>query len=199
MSDDTSGGLAKHQVVSREQWAAARAAFLKKEKEFTRLGDELSRERRALPWEKVEKTYAFEGPKGRESLADLFAGRSQLVVYHFMFSPENEAGCPHCSFWADHYDGMVAHLAQRDTTFVAVSRAPLARIEAFRKRMGWHFKWVSSGETDFNYDYQASFRPEDIAAGTAVYNYAPLGSNMADREGISVFYKDPRGVLFHTY
>jgi predicted dithiol-disulfide oxidoreductase (DUF899 family) len=188
-----------HPVVSPEQWLAARTALLQKEKEFTRLRDELSLQRRALPWEKVEKSYVFDGPQGQERLADLFQGRSQLVVYHFMFSDANEAGCPHCSFWADHYDGMVAHLAHRDVTFVAVSRAKLPKIEAFKQRMGWRFTWVSSGQTDFNYDYQASFRPEDITSGAAVYNYAPLNAKMADREGISVFYKDAGGTVYHTY
>jgi predicted dithiol-disulfide oxidoreductase (DUF899 family) len=199
MTDETSSALAQHPVVSREQWLAARTAFLRKEKEFSRLRDELSQARRDLPWEKVAKAYAFDGPTGRESLAQLFAGRSQLVVYHFMFNDANEAGCPHCSFWADHYDGMVAHLAHRDTTFVVVSRASLAKIEAFKQRMGWRFKWVSAGQTDFNYDFHASFRPEDIKAGAALYNYAPVTANMVEREGISVFYRDAAGSVFHTY
>ena len=199
MTNDATSDLAQHPVVSREQWLAARTALLRQEKEFTRQREALARQRRALPWEKVEKAYRFEGPAGRESLADLFAGRSQLVVVHFMFSPANEAGCAHCSFWADHYDGMAAHLAHRDVSFVVVSRAPLPKIEAFRQRMGWHFKWVSAGDTDFNYDYQASFRPEDIKAGTANYNYAPVTANMADREGVSVFYRDAAGAVYHTY
>jgi len=199
MTDDTSSAPAHHPVVAHEQWLAARTAFLTREKEFSRLRDELSQARRDLPWEKVEKAYAFDGPDGRESLAQLFAGRSQLIVYHFMFNDASEAGCPHCSFWADHYDGMVAHLAQRDTTFVVVSRASLARIEAFKRRMGWQFKWVSAGQTDFNFDFHASFRPEDIKAGAAVYNYAPVKANMAEREGISVFYRDPSGGVYHTY
>jgi predicted dithiol-disulfide oxidoreductase (DUF899 family) len=191
--------IPNHPVVSHDQWLAARKAFLAKEKEFSRQREDLARQRRELPWETVEKTYAFEGPSGRESLADLFGKKSQLVVYHFMFNPEATAGCPHCSFWADHYDGMPVHLAQRDVSFVVISRAPLATLEAFKKRMGWRFKWLSSGDTDFNYDLQASFRPEDIRAGKAVYNYAPVTADMADREGISVFYKDPSGALFHTY
>ncbi len=199
MTNETGSDLAHHPVVSREQWLAARTALLRKEKDFTQLREELARQRRDLPWERVEKAYVFDGPDGQESLAELFAGRSQLVVYHFMFSAANEAGCAHCSFWADHYDGMAVHLAHRDVSFVAVSRAPLAKIEAFKRRMGWRFKWVSSGETDFNYDYQASFRPEDITAGTAVYNYAPLTANMADREGISVFFRDAGGAVYHTY
>jgi len=199
MANDTDAGLAQHAVVSHEQWLAARKTLLEQEKEFNRLRDDLSRRRRELPWEKVEKAYAFDAPGGRRSLADLFGTRSQLVVYHFMFSAANESGCAHCSFWADHYDGMLPHLAQRDVSFVAVSRAPLAKIEAFKQRMGWRFPWVSSGETDFNFDYQASFRPQDIEAGRAMYNYVPVASKMADREGISVFYKDPAGAVFHTY
>jgi len=191
--------ISNHPVVSHEEWLSARKAFLAKEKAFSRAREDLARERRSLPWEKVEKRYVFEGPNGRESLADLFGKKSQLVVYHFMFNPEATAGCPHCSFWADHYDGMPVHLAQRDVSFVVISRAGLDTLEAFKKRMGWRFKWVSSGGTDFNYDFQASFRPEDIRAGKAVYNYAPITENMADREGISVFYKDPAGAIYHTY
>jgi predicted dithiol-disulfide oxidoreductase (DUF899 family) len=195
----TSGGIGNHRVVSREEWLAARTAFLAKEKEFTRLRDELSRQRRELPWEKVDKAYAFEGPNGKQTLAELFGTKSQLVVYHFMFGPDDKEGCPHCSFWADHYDGMVPHLNQRDVSFVAISRAPLAKIEPFKKRMGWRFAWLSSGQTDFNYDYQASFRPEAIKSGTVFYNYATSKMNMTDREGISVFYKDGSGAVFHTY
>ena len=199
MASDGTSGLEGHKVVSREEWLAARQAFLAKEKEFTQARDELSRQRRALPWVKVEKPYVFDGPEGKETLAQLFKGRSQLVVYHFMFGPGAEAGCPHCSFWADHYDGMGIHLNHRDVTFVAISRAPLASIEAFRKRMGWRFKWVSSGATDFNYDFHASFRPEDVKSGRALYNYQPMTANMADREGISVLYRDGSGAVFHTY
>ncbi len=188
-----------HRVVSRAEWLTARTAFLSKEKEFTRLRDELSRERRALPWVKVDKAYVFDGPSGPETLADLFGGRSQLVVYHFMFSPEWDEGCPHCSFWADHYDGIGLHLPHRDATLVVVSRAPLARIEAFRKRMGWAFKWVSSSRNDFNYDYQASFTPEAIKSGAVFYNYEKTKMNMSDREGVSVFYRNGSGAVFHTY
>ncbi len=188
-----------HRVVSRAEWLTARTAFLAKEKEFTRLRDELSRERRALPWVKVDKAYVFDGPSGPETLADLFGGRSQLVVYHFMFSPEWDEGCPHCSFWADHYDGIGLHLPHRDATLVVVSRAPLARIEAFRKRMGWAFKWVSSSRNDFNYDYQASFTPEAIKSGAVFYNYEKTKMNMSDREGVSVFYRNGSGAVFHTY
>ena len=191
--------LANHPVVSPDQWLAARTALLAKEKAFTRARDELNRERRALPWERVEKTYVFEGPSARETLAELFAGRSQLIVYHFMFQPEWTEGCKHCSFWADHYDGPGTHLNHRDVTFVAVSRAPLARIAAFKQRMGWRFKWVSAAGTDFNYDYHVSFTPEEVRRGAASYNYAIGDPGMSDREGLSVFYKDSAGAVFHTY
>ncbi len=192
-------GSRRHTVVSPKEWIKARKSLLVKEKEFTRKREELARKRRELPWVKVERDYIFEGPKGTQSLADLFEGRSQLVVYHFMFGPESAEGCPHCSFWADHYDGMGIHLNHRDVTFVAISRAPLEKLAAFKERMGWGFTWVSSGRTDFNYDFQASFRPEEIADGKAIYNYAKLSMKMKDREGISVFYKDEQGAIYHTY
>lgn len=198
MSNDSSG-IKNHQVVSHEEWLAARTAFLAKEKEFTRLRDELSRQRRELPWERVEKPYVFDGPRGKETLADLFDGKSQLIVYHFMFAPDWDEGCPHCSFWADNYSGMVVHLKHRDASFVAVSRAPLGKLEAFRKRMGWNFKWVSSFGNDFNYAFQASFTPEQIRSGAVYYNYAKAAMDMTDREGASVFYKDKSGAIFHTY
>ena len=191
--------IRNHRVVSHEEWLAARTAFLAKEKEFTRLRDELSRERRDLPWERVDKTYVFDSPDGQRTLADLFGARSQLVVYHFMFSPSQEAGCKHCSFWADNFDGLDVHLRHRDVSFVAISRAPIDRLEAFRQRMGWTFTWVSSGQTDFNYDFQASFTPEQIKSGSIYYNFRHSAMDMADREGVSVFYKDPRGAIFHTY
>ena len=158
-------------VVSRDEWLAARKQHLKKEKEFTRLRDKLSAERRELPWVKVEKNYVFDGPGGKETLADLFDGRSQLIVYHFMFGPEWEQGCPSCSFLSDHIDGSVVHLAHRDVTFVVVSRAPLPKIEAFKKRMGWRFKWVSSYGNDFNFDYHVSFTKDELAKGKVYYNY----------------------------
>jgi len=199
MTHEGAGDLKGHPVVSREEWLSARTAFLAKEKEFTRLRDDLSRQRRALPWVKVEKSYVFEGPKGKETLADLFGKRSQLVVYHFMFNPDGNEGCKHCSFWADNFNGIDVHLAHRDVSFVAISRAPLPKIEAFRKRMGWSFKWVSSFKSDFNYDYQASFTPDAIQSGTVFYNYAKTQMNMSDREGASVFYKDPSGAVFHSY
>ena len=199
MATNAPSALEAHPVVSHDAWLAARTALLAKEKEFTRLRDELSRERRALPWEKVDKEYVFEGPRGKQTLADLFERRSQLVVYHFMFNPEADEGCKHCSFWADNFNGIGAHLNHRDVSFVAVSRAPLAKIERFKRRMGWGFTWVSSAPNDFNYDYQVSFTPEQIRSGTMIYNYAPLDMDIADREGVSVFYRDPRGAVYHTY
>ena len=192
------GGIENHPVVSHEEWLKARIAFLAKEKEFTRLRDEVSRLRRELPWERVDKSYTFDGPAGEETLADLFENRSQLIVYHFMFSPDWSEGCPHCSFWADNFNGIGVHLNHRDATFVAVSRAPLAKLDPFKKRMGWSFKWVSSGRTDFNYDYQVSFRPAEVKEGAAFYNYA-MSKVPPDREGVSVFYQDGRGAVFHTY
>jgi len=191
--------MVKHDVVSLEQWIAARTAFLEKEKHFTRLRDELSRQRRELPWERVEKAYEFEGPHGTVTLAELFGKRRQLVVYHFMFSPTQDSGCKHCSFWADNFNGAPIHLAHRDISFVAISRAPLSKIDAFKRRMGWSFTWVSSGDSDFNYDYQASFRPEDIASGDVFFNYRYEKMDMRDREGVSVFYKDDDGAIYHTY
>jgi predicted dithiol-disulfide oxidoreductase (DUF899 family) len=188
-----------NKVVSREEWLAARKAFLAEEKKFTKLRDELSRKRRELPWVKVDKNYVFEGPSGKESLAELFGKRSQLLVYHFMFNPAASAGCPHCSFWADNFNGIGVHLEQRDVSFVAISRAPLAKIEAFKKRMGWGFKWLSSAANDFNFDYGVSFTPEQLKIGTAVYNYTKVESDSPDREGISAFFKDAKGVVHHTY
>jgi len=191
--------LKAHRVVSREEWLAERTALLALEKNFSRQREELARQRRALPWVRVEKIYTFEGRNGPASLADLFASRSQLVVYHFMFKPEASAGCAHCSFWADHYSAAIPHLQHRDVTLVAISRASLAQIEAFRQRMGWSFNWVSSGGTDFNYDFQASFSPAQLASGEVFYNYAKSAAGPADREGISVFYRDDAGNVFHTY
>jgi predicted dithiol-disulfide oxidoreductase (DUF899 family) len=188
-----------HRVVSHEEWLEARTAFLAKEKEFTRMRDDIARRRRELPWERVGKPYEFDTPRGKRTLSDLFAGRSQLVVYHFMFAPDWEEGCPHCSFWADNFDRIGIHLAHRDVTFLAVSRAPLAKIEAFEKRMGWTFEWVSSDDGDFNYDYQASFRPADLQKGRVFYNYKSQEMEIGDREGISAFYKDADGAVFHTY
>src|SRR5262249_50646477 len=189
----------KHEVVSRQDWITARKALLKTEKEFTHMRERLAEERRALPWEKLEKEYVFESEKGKETLADLFGKKSQLVIYQFMFAPEWEEGCPHCSFWADHYDAMLPHLNARDVSFVLVSLAPLNKIQRFKGRMGWRFKWVSSAQTDYNYDFQASFRPEDIARKEVFYNYQTVDMPLTDREGISVFCKDADGSIFHTY
>jgi len=189
----------RRKAVSHEQWIAARKQLLRKEKAFTHLRDRLSAQRRALPWEHVEKEYVFEGSDGKETLADLFDGRSQLVVYHFMYPPQWDAGCPSCSFWADNFDHNIVHLAHRDVTMVAISRAPYRKLAAYRKRMGWHFKWMSSHGNDFNFDYQVSFRPEQLAKGRAVYNYKIQDPGVSDREGASVFYKGPKGAVFHTY
>ncbi len=188
-----------HPIVSHDEWMKARIDLLAKEKEFTRQRDELSRERRALPWEKVEKHYVFDGPDGEKTLVDLFAGRSQLIVYHFMFAPEWDEPCESCSFWADSFNGIPLHLNQRDITFTAISRAALDKLEAFKGRMGWSFPWVSSGRTDFNLDYQASFTPAEVEAKSAFFNYRQTDPFVSDREGISVFTKDKRGEVFHTY
>ena len=190
--------MTEHEVVQHDEWIEARKALLAKEKEFTRRRDELSRQRRELPWEAVDKEYVFDGPDGKQTLAELFDGRSQLVVYHFMFGPDDEVGCAHCSFWADSFDTNVVHLNARDVTFVAVSRAPLAKLVPYKERLGWSFKWVSSSETDFNFDYAVSFTPEQQASG-AFYNYRTEPVNGSEREGVSVFYKDESGSVFHTY
>lgn len=186
-------------VVPQAEWLAARKELLSKEKEFSRLRDELSRKRRELPWEQVEKQYVFDGPGGKETLADLFGGRSQLIVYHFMFGPGWEEGCPSCSLLSDHIDGSVVHLAARDVRLVVVSRAPLAQIEAFKKRMGWRFKWVSSNGNAFNRDYHVSFTKEEMAKGEMTYNYATQKFPSEEGPGASVFYKDTAGDIFHTY
>jgi predicted dithiol-disulfide oxidoreductase (DUF899 family) len=185
-------------VVSRNEWLAARKQFLAKEKEFSRQRDELSRLRRELPWERVEKEYVFEGANGTEKLGDLFDGRSQLLVYHFMFGPGWKEGCPSCSFLADAFDSFGIHLAQRDTTFVAVSRATLPEIEAFKKRMGWKFKWVSSNGSDFNYDYNVSFTNEQVSGGKPNYNYETIPAYGEEVPGASAFIKKD-GNVFHTY
>ena len=188
-----------HEVVSKEQWLEARKALLAREKEFTRQRDELSRSRRELPWEKVEKKYVFEGPKGSQPLADLFDGRSQLLVYHFMLGPGWAEGCKGCSFLADHFDGTVVHLAHRDVTLVAASLAPLPEIEAFKKRMGWRFPWVSSNGGDFNFDFQVSFVGGERVNGKVYYNYDMREFPSDEAPGLSVFYKDKTGEIFHTY
>jgi predicted dithiol-disulfide oxidoreductase (DUF899 family) len=188
----------QHRVVSEDAWVAARTALLAKEKEFTHLRDQLSQQRRDLPWRAVAKDYTFEGPNGRQTLRDLFDGRSQLVVYHFMFDPSWDAGCEHCSFWADSFDGGIVHLNQRDVSMLAVSRAPYDKIAAYRQRMGWSFTWLSSSDSDFTRDFHVSFTPEEMAGGTAFYNYRLQDPHMADREGLSVFCTDGDSI-FHTY
>jgi predicted dithiol-disulfide oxidoreductase (DUF899 family) len=187
-----------HAIVSRDQWLAARKALLEREKELTRLGDQVARERRALPWVRMEKNYLFDTPDGRRPLADLFDGRHQLLMQHFMLAPGWEQGCKSCSYMADHTDPTLVHLAERGVAFVAVSRAPLSEIERFRKRMGWQFKWVSSYGTDFNHDFGVSFTADEMARGEADYNFGgkPPGEEMP---GVSAFYKDDAGEVFHTY
>ena len=188
-----------HKVVSDAEWIAARKEYLAKEKEFTRQRDEISRQRRELPWVEVRKEYLFDGPNGKETLADLFAGRGQLIVQHFMMGPGWAEGCPFCSFLSDNIDGSLPHLAQRDTTLVVVSRAPLPEVEAFKKRMGWRFKWVSSYGSDFNYDYHVSFTEEEKAKGEVYYNYASRPFMSDELPGISVFARNEAGRVFHTY
>jgi predicted dithiol-disulfide oxidoreductase (DUF899 family) len=188
-----------NQVVSHEQWLKARVELLAAEKEFTRQRDALTRRRRAMPWERVEKSYRFEGPNGALSLGDLFDGCTQLIVYHFMFAPDWEEGCKSCSFWADNFNGIPVHLNHRDVTFTAISRAPFAKIDAYKKRMGWSFPWVSSHGGDFNFDYHVSFTPEEIDAGKAYYNYGVRPNDVSDEQGISVFCKNESGEIFHTY
>jgi predicted dithiol-disulfide oxidoreductase (DUF899 family) len=188
-----------HKIVSRDAWTAARQELLAKEKEFTRLRDQLSRQRRELPWERVEKDYVFDGRGGRKSLAELFDGREQLVVFHFMFDPSWDEGCKSCSFWADNLDGVVVHLNHRNVSFVAISRAPSSKLEAYKQRMGWHFPWLSSAGNDFNFDYRVSFRPEELATGEVTYNYRPQKTSMSELPGLSVFCRDAGGGIFHTY
>lgn len=186
----------KHQIVSSAEWEKARKALLVREKELTRARDALSQARRDLPWERVEKRYVFDAPGGEETLAELFGGRSQLLVYHFMFAPEWAAGCKSCSFWADNLERNVLHLAHRDTTLLAISRAPVDKLLAFQKRFGWTFKWVSSGRNEFNYDYRVSFKADQA---DQIYNFAPKTSKTSDLPGISVFYRDEDGTLYRTY
>lgn len=192
--------MSANTVVSRAEWIEARKKLLSTEKEFTRLRDKLGRQTRDLPWVRVEKDYVFDGPDGRESLADLFGTNSQLIVYHFMFDPDWQEGCTACSFMADHFDPLIVHLNQRDVTMLAVSRAPLPKLEAFRRRMGWRFKWVSSQENEFNWDYHVSFTQDQVERGEIRYNYQTetrfLGTELP---GLSVFFKDGNGRIFHTY
>lgn len=191
----------KHTVVNRQEWIEAQKAHLKKEKELMRQADQLKEELRALPWVKVDKAYTFQGKNGKVSLADLFGNNSQLIVYHFMFAPGWEEGCIGCSFLSDHVDGGLIHLENHDVSFAAISRAPYPEIQAYKKRMEWQFNWVSSFETSFNYDFNVSFTPEQLQNKTAMYNFVPVaeGEEMEEQHGISVFYKDDSGDIFHTY
>ncbi|HSW05018.1 DUF899 domain-containing protein [Aquabacterium sp.] len=186
-------------IVSRDRWLAERKTLLAREKELTRLHDQIAHERRALPWVRIEKPYVFDGPAGRRTLAELFEGRRQLVVQHFMFAPGWEQGCPSCSYMADHIDGATAHLAQRELTLAVVSRAPLADIERFRQRMGWRFTWVSSFGSEFNHDFGVNFTLEELAQGEVDYNYTRQAFPVEEAPGISVFCKDDAGDVFHTY
>jgi predicted dithiol-disulfide oxidoreductase (DUF899 family) len=188
----------QHAVVSNREWVEARKALLVREKEFARQREQLAQLRRELPWEAVSKEYVFDGPDGKQSLAELFDGRGQLIIYHFMFDPSWDEGCLHCSFWADNFEGAPVHLKARDVTLTAVSRAPFAKIAAYKKRMGWTFPWVSANGSDFNFDFGVSFRPEQVAEHAAVYNYGSEAM-FEDREGISVFAKDDAGDIFHAY
>jgi predicted dithiol-disulfide oxidoreductase (DUF899 family) len=196
---NTEMSTVNHSVVFREHWIAERKMLLAHEKELTRLRDQIARERRALPWVRIEKSYVFDAPEGRRTLVDLFEGRRQLLVQHFMFGPGWKEGCPSCSFMADHIDGMNVHLAHRDVTLLVVSRAPFADIERFRRRMGWQFKWVSSHGSDFNRDFGVTFTGEDRTNGEVYYNYGMQAFPSEEAPGISVFYKDAAGTLFHTY
>jgi predicted dithiol-disulfide oxidoreductase (DUF899 family) len=193
------GSLEDHKIVSENEWIEARKALLKKEKELTILGDQLNQQRSELPWKEVNKEYVFEGPNGKQTLRELFDGRSQLIVYHFMFDPTWEAACLHCSFWADNFNGIIVHLNQRDVTMIAVSRAPYSKLAVYEKRMGWDFKWVSSYDTDFNFDYHVSFTPEELDRKETFYNYNLQDTHSSEREGVSVFYKDPADRVYHTY
>jgi predicted dithiol-disulfide oxidoreductase (DUF899 family) len=191
--------MQKPNIVSQDEWLKARTALLLEEKEFTRLRDQLSQKRRQLPWVKVDKNYSFEGVNGTETLSDLFDGRSQLIVYHFMYGPDWEDACPSCSFWADNFNGIDIHLNHRDASLVAISRASLDQLQAYSKRMGWDFNWLSSSASEFNYDFQASFRAEEMEQGEVFYNFK-MGQFPADEApGISVFYKNEQGEIFHTY
>ena len=191
--------MSAHRVVSHDKWLEARKKLLAREKAFTKERDALTRERQKLPWKKVVKEYVFDGPNGKETLADLFAGKSQLVVYHFMFGTDWKEGCPACSFWADNFNPNVVHLRQRDVTLVAISRAPIKKIEAFKKRMGWTFKWLSSGANEFNRDLGVAFTPGEVEGKKAFYNCKVQDPFVSEREGLSVFFKDSDGNLFHTY
>ena len=189
--------MTDHRVVPRAEWIEARMQHLAREKEFTRLRDQLTRERHELPWVKIDTRYSFEGPDGPEELGDLFAGKTQLLVYHFMFDPDWEAGCKSCSYLTDHFQGALVHLAARDVSLVAVSRAPLAQIRAFQQRMQWKHRWVSSYGSEFNYDFHVSFRPDEN--GHVYYNYEDASFPSTEGPGISAFLRDRDGAIYHTY
>jgi len=192
--------LAAHPVVGREEWNEARLALMKREKQLMKLNDELTAEKRALPWVKVEKQYFFNSRKGKVSLSDLFEGRSQLFVKHFMMGPQQDWQCPGCSLEVDHVAQLLEHFEHHDMSYVAIARAPLDEIDVVRKKMNWHFNWVSSGQSDFNYDFHVSFSPEQIAAGSAIYNFTAFNpGSTTDLSGDSVFYKNANGEIFHTY
>lgn len=191
--------LDKHKVVSEREWIEARKELLKKEKEFTVLRDQLSQQRRDLPWVQVNKEYVFDGPNGKQTLSQLFDGRSQLIVYHFMYDPTWDAPCPSCSFWADNFNDIIVHLNQRDVTMIAISKAPYSKIDAYKKRLGWDFKWISSFDTDFNREYYVSFTAEELEKKEGFYNFTIQNPYVSELPGVSVFYKDQSGKIFHTY
>ncbi len=191
--------MQNHQVVSREEWLAARTALLDKEKSLTDLSDQLTEQQRAMPWVKIEKDYVFDSPSGKVNLAQLFDGRSQLFIKHFMMGPGATHQCVGCSLEVDHIEGILEHLENHDVSYVAVARAPIEEIEAVRKRMGWRFPWVSSYQSDFNYDFNVSFTPKQLADGTAFYNFQRGNPGIEDLSGDSIFYRDEAGQIFHTY
>ena len=192
-------GFENRKVVSSEEWLVARKKLLAKEKKVSKLRDDFNLQRRQLPWVKIEKEYVFDGSKGKVPFGDLFGGKSQLIVYHFMFGPGWGTGCSHCSFWADHFDSVNFHIGQRDTAFAVVSHAPLKEIQPFQKRMDWRFNWLSAFHTDFNFDFNVSFTPAQLKNGTAIYNYRKLDMDIDEREGVSAFYRDTTGDIYHTY
>ena len=191
--------LDNHKIVSQSEWMEARKDLLVKEKEFTIFRDQLNQKRRDLPWVQVNKEYVFDGPDGKQNLSELFDGRSQLIVYHFMFGPSWDAGCPSCSFWADNFNKIIIHLNQRDVTMIAVSRATYDKIAAYQKRMGWDFNWISSYDNEFNFDYHVSFTQEELAKKETFYNYVAQDTGVSEKEGVSVFFKNHSGQIFHTY
>jgi predicted dithiol-disulfide oxidoreductase (DUF899 family) len=188
-----------HAIVSQDEWMKARKDLLAKEKEFTHSRDQLTQKVRDLPWVQVNKEYVFDGSKGKQTLSELFDGKSQLIVYHFMFDPSWDAGCPSCSFWADNFNNIIIHLNQKDVTMIVVSRAPYDKIAAYQKRMGWNFNWISSYDNDFNFDYHVSFTEEELAKKKVFYNYIIQDTGISEMPGVSVFYKNPTGHIFHTY